>query len=53
MAMRQPAVCAPILGATKETHIQDAIAAIDVKLRDEEVAALERPYLPRLTSDYS
>lgn len=51
--LRHPAVCAPILGATKEAHIQDAIAAVEVKLTDEEVAALEHPYLPRLMSDYS
>ncbi|MGH2874427.1 MAG: aldo/keto reductase [Solirubrobacteraceae bacterium] len=51
--LRQPAVCAPIVGATRQAHIQDAIAAIDVHLSDEEVAALEHPYLPRLTSDYS
>lgn len=49
----QPAVCAPILGATTTAHVQDAIAAIEVKLSDEEVAALERPYLPRLMSDFS
>jgi aryl-alcohol dehydrogenase-like predicted oxidoreductase len=51
--LRRPAVCAPILGATREAHIQDAIAAIDVKLSDEEIAPLERSYLPRLISDYS
>lgn len=51
--LRQPAVCAPIVGATSEAHIEDAIAALGVRLSDAEVAALERPYLPRLASDFS
>jgi aryl-alcohol dehydrogenase-like predicted oxidoreductase len=51
--LRQPAVCAPIVGATNVAHIQDAITAIDVKLSDKETVALESPYLPRLMSDYS
>jgi len=51
--LRQPAVCAPILGATRTAHIQDATAAIELRLSDQEMAALERLYRPRLTSDYS
>ena len=37
---------APIVGATKPGHIEDAVAAVDVELSDEEIAALEAPYVP-------
>jgi aryl-alcohol dehydrogenase-like predicted oxidoreductase len=40
-------VTAPIVGATKLEHLEDAIAALDVKLDDEETAALEAPYRPK------
>jgi aryl-alcohol dehydrogenase-like predicted oxidoreductase len=43
---KQP-VTAPIVGATKVSHLEDAAAALDVKLTAEEVAALEAPYTPR------
>lgn len=39
-------VTAPIVGATKLQHLDDAVAAVDVKLDDEEVAQLEAPYRP-------
>jgi 1-deoxyxylulose-5-phosphate synthase len=39
-------VTAPIVGATKLKHLEDAIGALDVNLDDEEVAALEAPYRP-------
>ncbi|HEX4829488.1 MAG TPA: aldo/keto reductase, partial [Trebonia sp.] len=45
--LRNPVVDAPIIGATKERHITDAVAALDLELTDDEVAALEKPYLPR------
>ncbi|MGD9989805.1 aldo/keto reductase [Pseudonocardia sp.] len=40
------AVTAPIVGATKLQHLQDAIAAVDVTLDDAEVERLEQPYVP-------
>jgi aryl-alcohol dehydrogenase-like predicted oxidoreductase len=43
--MSRPAVTAPIVGATKLKHLDDAIAAVEIELSDEEVAALEAPYL--------
>jgi aryl-alcohol dehydrogenase-like predicted oxidoreductase len=43
----RPGVTAPIVGATKPAHLQDALASLDVHLTVEEVAALERPYTPR------
>jgi 1-deoxyxylulose-5-phosphate synthase len=45
--LRQPAVTAPIVGATKPQHLEDAIAAADLELSDEEAAQLEEPYSPR------
>lgn len=42
----KPAVTAPIVGATKLTHIEDAVSAVDVSLSDSEVALLEAPYRP-------
>ncbi|MBC6460796.1 aldo/keto reductase [Actinomadura sp. HBU206391] len=44
--LAKPAVTAPIVGATKERHLEDAIAAVDVTLSDDEVARLEEPYRP-------
>jgi aryl-alcohol dehydrogenase-like predicted oxidoreductase len=42
------AVTAPIVGATKLRHLEDAIGALDVTLSAEEVAQLEAPYTPKL-----
>jgi aryl-alcohol dehydrogenase-like predicted oxidoreductase len=44
--LHQEAISAPIVGATKPGHIEDAVAAVDVGLSDEEIAALEAPYVP-------
>jgi 1-deoxyxylulose-5-phosphate synthase len=45
--LRNPVVSAPIIGATRDHHLTDAAAALDVKLTNDEVAALEAPYVPR------
>jgi aryl-alcohol dehydrogenase-like predicted oxidoreductase len=45
--LRNPVVAAPIVGATKEKHLADAVAALDVILTDDEVARLEAPYIPQ------
>jgi aryl-alcohol dehydrogenase-like predicted oxidoreductase len=42
----KPAVSAPIVGATRLRHLDDAIASVDLTLSDEEVARLEEPYRP-------
>jgi aryl-alcohol dehydrogenase-like predicted oxidoreductase len=42
----KPAVTAPVVGATKLRHLEDAIAAVDVTLGGDEVARLEAPYRP-------
>ena len=46
--LNRPDVSSPIIGATKPKHLADAAAALDLKLSDEEIAALEQPYTPRL-----
>jgi aryl-alcohol dehydrogenase-like predicted oxidoreductase len=43
---RNPAIAAPVVGATKMNHLDDAIAALSIKLSSEEVDRLEEPYQP-------
>ncbi|WP_431900487.1 aldo/keto reductase [Nonomuraea sp. bgisy101] len=45
--LRQPAVTAPIVGATKDRHVDDAVAAVSVELSEKELAFLAEPYRPR------
>jgi 1-deoxyxylulose-5-phosphate synthase len=45
LLQKQP-VAAPIIGATKVSHLEDVVGALAVKLTPEEVAALEAPYVP-------
>ena len=42
----KPFISGPIIGATKPTHLTDAVAALDVQLSDSEIASLEEPYVP-------
>jgi len=42
----QPGVTAPIIGATRVEHIEEAVAATKVELEEEERAYLEEPYIP-------
>lgn len=44
--LHKPGVTAPIVGATKLEHLEDALSALEVSLSAEEVAALEEPYVP-------
>ena len=44
--LSKPAVTAPIVGATKLNHLEDAITAESLKLSDEEIKKLEEPYIP-------
>ena len=39
-------VVSPIIGATKTSHIDGALGALDLELTAEEIAALEEPYVP-------
>jgi aryl-alcohol dehydrogenase-like predicted oxidoreductase len=43
----RPGVTAPIVGATKLHHLEDAIAALSLRLTDDELKQLEEPYTPR------
>ncbi len=51
--LQQPAVTAPIIGASKMKHLDDAIAALDVKLDPTELKALEEPYQPHRVLGHS
>jgi aryl-alcohol dehydrogenase-like predicted oxidoreductase len=44
--LSRPAVTAPIVGASKPHHLQDAVGALSVQLTQEEIASLEEPYIP-------
>jgi aryl-alcohol dehydrogenase-like predicted oxidoreductase len=44
--LSKPGVAAPIIGATKLEHLESAVAALDVRLSDEQIRALENPYKP-------
>ena len=46
--LAKDAVTAPIVGVTKAHHLTDAVAAVALKLSDEEIARLEAPYIPQL-----
>ncbi|MEU9413677.1 aldo/keto reductase, partial [Streptomyces sp. NPDC048281] len=43
--LRNPLVSAPIIGATKPHHLQQAAEALDLRLSDDEAATLEAPYV--------
>ena len=49
----QPAVTAPIVGATKPHHLEDAAAALSLHLTPEEIASLEEPYVPHPVLGFS
>lgn len=42
----RPGVTAPIVGTTKVEHLEEAVAALEVELTDDEVRRLEEPYQP-------
>jgi aryl-alcohol dehydrogenase-like predicted oxidoreductase len=44
--LHKPVVTAPIVGASRVAHLEDAVAALSVRLSTDEIAALERPYVP-------
>jgi 1-deoxyxylulose-5-phosphate synthase len=50
--LRNPAVTAPIIGASRPEHLEDALAALSLKLTDEEARALEAPYQPKPVLDH-
>ena len=44
--LSKPVITAPIVGATKLHHLEDAVAAVSLKLTAEEIKSLEEPYVP-------
>lgn len=50
--LRNPVVAAPIVGPTKLHHLPDAVAALDLQLTPDEVAAIEKPYTLRPPTGY-
>ena len=44
--LAKPVITAPIVGATKLQHLDDALASVGVKLSEDEIASLEEPYVP-------
>ncbi|WP_219836906.1 aldo/keto reductase [Paenibacillus sp. R14(2021)] len=44
--LQKAPVTAPIIGATKESHLESAVTALEVKLTPDEIASLEEPYVP-------
>ena len=50
--LRHPAVTAPIIGASKPGHLEDAVAALDLELTDDDVRRLEEPYRPHAVAGF-
>jgi aryl-alcohol dehydrogenase-like predicted oxidoreductase len=50
--LSQPAVTAPIIGATKLTQLEDALGAVEIELSTEEIAELEKPYRPHAVAGH-
>jgi len=51
--LQKPAVTSPIIGATKANHLEDAVAALSVKLTAEEMSRLEEPYVPHPVAGFA
>ncbi|KTT36216.1 alcohol dehydrogenase, partial [Pseudomonas oryzihabitans] len=51
--LQKPGIDAPIVGASKPQHLDDAVAALELQLSDEEIAALEAPYVPHPVVGFS
>ncbi|WP_432169179.1 aldo/keto reductase [Streptomyces sp. 1222.5] len=50
--LHQDTVAAPIVGAAKPQHLQDAVAAVELRLSEKEIEELERPYTPHAISGH-
>ncbi|MGY1608042.1 aldo/keto reductase [Geodermatophilus sp. SYSU D00700] len=50
--LAKPVVTAPIVGVTQVGHLDDAVAAVDLHLTDDEVARLEEPYTPHAVAGF-
>ena len=50
--LSKPVITAPVIGATKPHHLEDAVAALSIQLTPEEIRHLEEPYLPHAVTSY-
>ncbi|CJF97456.1 aldo/keto reductase [Streptococcus pneumoniae] len=50
--LQKQSVSAPIIGATKEHHLTDAVSALDIKLTPDEISKLEEPYIPHQVTGF-
>jgi aryl-alcohol dehydrogenase-like predicted oxidoreductase len=51
--LQRPGITAPIVGATRLGHLEDALAAEELELTEEEIRRLEEPYVPHLVRGHS
>jgi 1-deoxyxylulose-5-phosphate synthase len=51
--LAKPGITSPIVGASKAHHLEDAVAALGVRLTSEEMALLEEPYIPHPVLGFS
>jgi 1-deoxyxylulose-5-phosphate synthase len=51
--LHKPGITAPIVGATKLSHLEDAIAALSLELSEDEIRRLEEPYVPHAVVGFS
>ena len=51
--LKNPTITAPIIGTSKAHHLDDAVAALSLKLGDDEVKAIEGPYEPKRILDHA
>jgi aryl-alcohol dehydrogenase-like predicted oxidoreductase len=51
--LQQPGITAPIIGASKMHHLEEAVAALSIKLDGEELKALAEPYRPHTVLGHS
>ncbi|RED02650.1 aldo/keto reductase [Ectopseudomonas oleovorans] len=51
--LQKPGIDAPIVGASKPQHLEDAVAALELRLSEEEIGALEAPYVPHPVVGFS
>ena len=53
LALGQARITAPIVGATKPQHLDDAVAALSIELTEDEIKVLEAPYIPHAVTGFS
>jgi aryl-alcohol dehydrogenase-like predicted oxidoreductase len=51
--LHKPEITAPIIGATRPEHLDDAVAALELTLSADEIATLEAPYVPHTVAGFS